>query len=148
MKGINSDPFDDIENIMKSIDNLDKDRLKNLLSILIKIYIIDRGIGYDGEVSDNTSYQYPAKNAGGLLNDKIAAFADLIADLKQKYDFTELDNFIIEDKMVFLISDGRRMMISGKEIDSSADRIKSDNDTQNKNNPFPQDRFKNIEMDK
>ena len=141
--------FKTLEDIAKSIDHLDKETLKETLAYILKLYIIDKGIEYDGEVIDNIEQTQCYEDINNQKN--ISHFTDLIDKLKKEYSFLELNNFLIENGSVFIKLDGKKYLISEKNIKKTKDAsIKSTEayeklkTTSYKSSP---DRFKNLEMD-
>jgi len=143
-----NNPFTDVENIMDSIKNLDNESLKETLALLIKVYVLDKGIEYEENAFDDTddSEKFSIKTN----SDQTKSFAELIFNLKQKYNFPELNNFIIENQNVFLQLNGNKYLISDNNINDKKEKnpqIKKDVQINNILKPSPE-RFKNIEMDK
>ena len=135
--------FETLKNITKSIDHLDKKTLKEILAYILKIYIIDKEIEYEGIVNDNIE-QNQDNTTTDLLNIKSHNFVDLIYELKSKYSIPELDCFLIEDDKVYIQLDGKRHLLSKKNSKESFGLKKKPDLNLPKTSP---ERFKNLEMD-
>jgi hypothetical protein len=146
-------PFKDLENINKSIENLDIETLKQTLSFLIKVYVLEKGIGYEGNILDNIDDSQIAavKSVSSSNSEKINSFSELIIEFKKSYAFNELNNFVVENGKVYFLLNGRKQLISNESTTPIENKnvqsvsIQQNADTSQKSSP---ERFKNIEMDK
>lgn len=142
--------FKEVENILNSIDNLDEKVLKKVLANIIKIYIMDKGLSYEGNINDNTG-----KNKAVLSNNvNISNFYEFILHAKKNYPFQELENFLLENGEVYILMNDKKNLLSkgskevyGRIIDDELTSVKQKEDDSQKNKISPE-RFKNLEMDK
>lgn len=145
----NNNDYKTIENLLNSIEHFDKDMLKETLAYVLKVYVLDKGLQYDGDIKDNIS----KTNYNINQFSKNKTFIDLITGIKRNYSFKELENFIIEgDKVYFQINNTKHLITKKENKDST--QTPSDpfeKKTKNENNIKPNlshDRFKNLEIDK
>ena len=161
--------FDTQANILDSIAHLDTETLKNTLAYLLKVYVIDKEVTYDGLVTDDRILDTAPAAATGENREQTAApaesvrsFLELVEMLKKKYHFPELNLFEINDNRVYIELDGRKHLIpvqtnsmspmSARSGPNSArsnplDKPKNENKEPNKPAGQSPDRFKNLELD-
>lgn len=145
-----------IEDILKSIDFMDIETLRETIAYIIKIYIIDKGISYDGNISDSVGQDVYSESPLSAMPGKTPIFFELIQELKNKYTAPELNMFTIENQNVFINIEGRNHLISNKvnnRTDQSISHLeevkKADSNPDedfNQPNTLP-GRFKNLEME-
>ncbi|MDY6969460.1 MAG: hypothetical protein SVR08_12520 [Spirochaetota bacterium] len=145
-----------IEDILKSIDFMDIETLRETIAYIIKIYIIDKGISYDGNISDSVGQDVYSESPLSAMPEKTPIFFELIQELKNKYTVPELNMFTIENQNVFINIEGRNHLISNKVNNRTVQSIshleevkKADSNPDedfNQPNTLP-GRFKNLEME-
>ena len=142
--------FSVIEDILRSIDFLDNGTLKETLAYIIKIYILDRGVSYDGSVNDNIEQNAYNINEVSSISINSPTFTELILELKKKYTIPELNMFTVENEKTFITIEGKKYMIS-HEVNKKSNKIDINIENGDKavadiQNESPE-RFKNLEMD-
>ena len=145
------DQFKEIEEIVNAIGNLDNDTLKEVLANIIKVYIIDKGVGYEGDV--NIDLQESINNVSNIQNNNIniSNFYEFLLHAKKNYSFPELNKFHLANGEAYIILDDKRYKISN---DSSKRMIPSEIEKKDENKEkkiskkVSPDRFRNLEMDK
>ncbi len=132
-----------VENILGAIERMDAKTLKDTLAYLLKVYVIDRGLGYEGYVTDDTVREQEAPRT----------FAELVMSLKERFPMEELRLFQVEGQNVFITIDGKRTRISGAKqsgTDTRPDQPVPNVQVQNKNRPTDtksNGRFGKLELD-
>lgn len=121
------------EEIRASIDNMDYEVLKDTVAILLS-----NNVTVSSSTAVNPSSDY--KN-----------FAQAIIDLKNKYNFHELDLFSTEADLVYVQAGDRRILLTDKEnnTDSSANqKTLNENDPENafENIKKSDNRFSRLEL--
>ena len=142
--------FKVLEDILNSIDHLDKDILKETLAYLLKTYIIDREVEYEGKIYDNIDNNQHNNELPISINYKSPTFADLIYEFKNKYAIPEIDLFSIENGKVFIQLDDKKHLISKDSANTSSvseKKIKTENASSSNISKTSPERFKNLEMD-
>jgi hypothetical protein len=97
-----------IEDLIKAISGMETGILRETLAHLLKIYVIDRGLSYEGIQNQVHSH----KTAGESFNQKSPSFVELIQDLKNRYTMEELHQFSVEGNAVFITIDGNKYQIA------------------------------------
>lgn len=141
----------DIDNIVASIQQFDRNTLEDTLAYLLKTYVIDNGVQFNGVIHEgeinNSANEMKAQSTAS-----VDTFAALITDLKNKKSFPELELFTVENGKVYIELDGsKKLIIANKaNIKNNKDQQKTEvknvaenSDTQ-KSMPG---RFGNLEMD-
>lgn len=145
------DQFKELDEIINAIGNLDGDTLKEVLANIIKVYIIDKGVGYEGDVIDD--FQVSSDNIPNNQNDdiRISNFYEFLLHAKKKYPFPELNKFHLANGEAYIILDNQRYKISSESsrrmINPEIEKKEGSKDNKISKKISP-DRFKNLEMDK
>lgn len=139
--------IDDIDKILKSYE---PDLLVKLCTYLIKQYILKEGINFDIEVED-------INNGKSNKIKEINNFSELVKEIQRKYNFPELQKFIVEQQNVFIISEDKKILLNIENNNSIKNNDSSRNIIQNKleikkNKPNninneSQNRFRSLEID-
>lgn len=111
------------EEIRSSIDKMDSETLKDTLSILLS-----------SNVSKNN--QNPETSVAQYKN-----FAQLILDMKKKYNFHELDLFSTEADLVYIQAGDRRILLTNTDENFEKDSLSKNLET---TSPSPDEAFENI----
>jgi hypothetical protein len=106
------------EEILEAIGRLDEKTLKDTLAYLLKVYVIDHGISYDKGIKADTDTAAPRQTVNVP-----ATFAELITGLKQEYPMDELKRFSVEDDIVFVTLDGRKLRLSETRSGEPGERV-------------------------
>ena len=133
--------MEELNKIIQAIEHMDKETLKNTLAYLIKVYIIDKKLLYDGAAAEPSP---PVLSGTAPLT-----FTELMTEIKRNYQMEELKKFSIEGGRVYIALDNKRYQISSSEDSGTQprptqDRVRQDSKREagiNKGN------FRNIEMD-
>ncbi|MBN2532174.1 MAG: hypothetical protein JXB88_04750 [Spirochaetales bacterium] len=135
-----------IENLAKAINTMETDMLRETLIYILKIYVIDRGLSYEGiqDMGGNS----PKAGKG------VISFTEIIRDLKNHYSMKELDHFSIEGESVFISIEGKKYQLTEEIIknnqevnDTELSRDKLSRDKQSENGQPSCGRFGKLEMD-
>lgn len=107
--------FKNEDDIATALDSFDQETLKETLAYLLKIYVIDKEVGYDGFVQDNLdsnlNFNEVSKGSGV---EAINSFNELIVNSKSRYSFKELELFSVEDGKVYIEIDGNKQLVKAK----------------------------------
>jgi hypothetical protein len=149
----NLEQYKNLEDVVQSLEFLDHETLKRTLAYIIKIYIIDKGISYNGQVETSISAVDNIQPENQQL--RSSTFNHLLAELKKTYSFPELDLFEVDETGTYIKLNGKReLLTNNKAADSLPERpvhskipnnIKQPGD--NPTNGEQPARFKNLEMD-
>lgn len=101
------------EDIAAALDSFDQETLKETLAYLLKIYVIDKEVGYDGVVQDGVDSNVNLNEVarGSNSKDEASSFYELINSCKNRYKFKELDLFSVEDGKVYVEIDGNKQLL-------------------------------------
>lgn len=110
MNNINLEQFESIKDILSSIEFMDNQSIKETLAYLIKVYIIDKEISYQGSVNDQVNCSASSNQSSPVKN--YSEFSELINDLKRKYEFSELNLFSTDKNKTYVKIDGRKMLLN------------------------------------
>lgn len=144
-KNINN--FGTVTDILKSINSFDENTLRETLAYIIKVYILDKGISYEGQINETTKQHNTVNSPQIMKSSDYAQFSELIMDLKRVYSFPELNMFSFENDALVIILDGKKHTISKNE---TAKQITGTTDIDPNNKQGQSDttgRFKKLEMD-
>ncbi|MCP4133343.1 MAG: hypothetical protein GY754_20415 [bacterium] len=155
MNTIQVEDFKSIDDIVKAIDFLDTDSLKETLAYILKIYIIDKELAYDGRVYDDVSGSTSSESRGEGITLENPTFAELISEAKKKYSFPELNLFTIENDNVSINLNGTRHPLGSggsgaptrpARTESRPEPASSPANSNNGSADSPE-RFRNLELD-
>ena len=145
----NLDQMDSLHEIINSLDFLDEKTLKETLAYIIKVYVIDRDISYDGEIVEAQSSS-DIQTTSPVKQQKSVTFTELLSDLKKNCSFSELNLFSIENNNAFITIEGRKMMIPRGNAIETPVHLPEKKKAPDPVKESPQDtpaRFKNLEID-
>lgn len=132
-----------IENLVKVINTMEINTLKETLAYLLKIYVIDRGLSYEG-IQDIKSDTHKAGNTQ-------PSFTEVIRDLKNRYSMKELHNFLIEGDHVFISLKGKKYRLTEEgPVENSPETKNADISRDKKSTDdrgSPCGRFEKLEME-
>jgi len=156
----NFDKNNSAESIALAINSFDKEMLVDTLSYLIKLYVIDKGVGYKGGVTE-PGFNSASSNVGApAISQQSSSFAELIRLAKSGNNMRELDLFEVEGERVYirlndrrhLINSSGRGMINEGAVNTFADKINTPPKIEPNNNDSSgssesPERFRNLELD-
>jgi hypothetical protein len=147
MSNKNITNFGTVSDILKSINSFDENTLRETLAYIIKVYILDKGISYEGQINETSIQKNNVSPPQIMQSSGSSNFRELIMDLKRTHSFPELKMFSIEnDELIFTI-DGKKHTISKRE---TVERITDKRDIDQNNRQEKSDsagRFNKLEMD-
>lgn len=147
MSDKNISNFGTVSDILKSINSFDENTLRETLAYIIKVYILDKGISYEGQINETRTQNNTVNSPQILKSSDYAHFSELIMDLKRSYSFPELKMFSLENDALVLTLDGKKHTISKNQ---TAKQITGTGDIDPNNKQGQSDttgRFKKLEMD-
>jgi hypothetical protein len=138
--------MDSIGDLTNAIKEMDTDTMRDTLAYLLKLYVIDRGLSFEGIRAVQTTSRGTEKPQ--------PSFAELIRELKTRYSIKELDAFSLDGDQVFISVRGENYPVNGensggqtlhtpdnKQADISGDRKECGDSTSRHG------RFEKLEMD-
>jgi hypothetical protein len=102
--------FGSYQNILGSLDFMDEKSVRETLAYILKTYIVDKDISFDGTITETKSQDSPVMlPASGK---KYSSFLDMLSNMKKEYEFPELNFFSIEDNKIFVTMQGNKHFFS------------------------------------
>jgi hypothetical protein len=132
------------QEIVKSLQNLERDELVEILSHLIKVYVIE----------SNSPFRLDKDREDLFGGKNILSFIELIYQIKKQYHFPELEIFKIDDRKVTINLEGKAFTIKSpsretKVLTKQEEKCSSTKDEEIKDLDASVDseRFKKLELE-
>ncbi len=149
MRGGNIKQIDSINEVLKSIEYMDIETLRETLAYIIKIYILDKEIAYEGPVYDGINSKIENRDSFNPV-----CLTELIRECQKRFAIPELNLFSVEDEKTYITLNGEKRLLSTRDSKNEApakspeNRKKSDDNAASNKNPSQSNgRFRNLEMD-
>jgi len=135
--------MDETDKILQALQHMDQETLKNTLAYLLKVYVIDKKVLYDGAA--------PVLPVQVLPDAAPLTFTKLITEIKRNYQLEELKQFSIEGGRVYITLEHKRYLIAaGEETNTQqqpAPERAAGSRERKKDTAAGNGHFRNIEMD-
>ncbi|MBN1699179.1 MAG: hypothetical protein JW881_16790 [Spirochaetales bacterium] len=100
---------DTVNDILSAMSGMDTETLRATLAYLLKVYVIDKQLQYEGNIVDNDTATPPRQRP-------IADFWELMTEMKRNYDhIRELNMFSVEGGNVFITLEHKRYQLTENE---------------------------------
>ena len=93
-----------IEELTSAIGAMEKEVLRDTLAYLLKVYVLDQGLSYEGKVNTSSNRHHTGESP--------LSFVELIRELKSRYSMEELNVFSIEGGNVFVSIEGNTYQLT------------------------------------